>query len=88
MRLTEFGLPKMAVGKGVTGTAFKVTFKMLRLFKSLECYINFQHPWRKLRGVITSACIVFGDALLQVGGVSNVTILGMTDALNDAGVKN
>jgi len=54
----------MAISKCVTGTAFKVALEVLRLLKSFERNIYFQLPWHKLRGVITSARIVFGDALL------------------------
>ena len=59
---------------------------MLRLLKRFKRNIYFQLPWHKLHGVITSARIVFGDALFQVRGVSNVAILRMTDAFNNVGV--
>ena len=84
--LIGFSLPKVAVGKCVAGTAFKVTLEVLRLFKSFERNIYFQLPWCKLRGVITSARIVFGNALFQVRDVSNVAILRMADAFNNVGV--
>jgi len=54
----------VAISKCVTGTAFKVALEVLRLLKSFERNIYFQLPWYKLRGVIASARIVFGDAML------------------------
>ena len=73
--LIGFSLPKVAVGKCVAGTAFKVALETLRMLKRFKCNIDFQLPWHKLRGVIASARIVFGNALFQVRGVSNVAIL-------------
>ncbi len=84
--LIRFSLPKVAVGKFVAGTAFQVTLEMLRLLKRFKRDVDFQLPRRKLRGVITTAGIVFGDALFQVRGVSNVAILRMADAFNNVGV--
>ena len=75
----------MSVGKNVAGTVFKVTLEVLRSFKCFERNIYFQLPWHKLRGVIASARIVFGDALFQVGSVSNVASLRVADALNNIG---
>ena len=86
--LIGFSLPKVAVGKFVAGTAFQVTLEMLRLLKRFKRDVDFQLPRRKLRGVITAAGIVFGDALFQVRGVSNVAILRMADAFNNVGVTH
>ena len=72
----------------MAGTAFKVAFEVLRLLKSFKRNIYLQFPWYKLRRVNTSARIVFGDALLQVGGVPDVAIFRSADAFNDVGVKH
>jgi hypothetical protein len=86
--LVGFLLPKVAVGKCVTGTTFKITFKLLRLLESFDCNIYFQLPWYTLCRVITSARIMFGDTLFQVRSVSNVAMLWMADAFNDIGIKH
>jgi hypothetical protein len=78
----------MTTGKCMTGTTFQVTLEVLRLCKSFERNIYFQLPWHKLRGVIASARIVFGNALFQVRGVSNVAMLRTTNAFNDVRVKH
>jgi len=71
----------------VTRTTFEVTLELLRLSKCFERDIDSQSPRCKFHRVITFARIVLGDALFQVRNVSNVSILRMTDAFNNVGVK-
>jgi len=77
----------VAVGKCVAGTTFKVSLEVLRLFKRFEYNVYYQLPWHKLRGVIASARIVFGDALFQVGSVSKVAISRTVDAFDNVRVN-
>jgi hypothetical protein len=72
----------------MAGTTFKITLEVLRLFERFERDIDFQFLGHELHGMRAFAGIVIGDALFQVGGVSDVVLVRMVEAFNDVGIKH
>lgn len=78
----------MALGEDVTGTAFQISLKMLRLFKRLKRDIQFDLPRPKLGCVRTLPGVVISGALPEIRSVTNVTLIGMAQALDHVSVKH
>jgi hypothetical protein len=72
----------------VAGTGFQVTFNVLGLFECLEGGVKLQFPRGKLRSMGTSASIVIGKPLFEIGGMTAVELCGMRDTLQNVRGKH
>jgi len=78
----------MPLGESVTGTTLEVALEMLRLFQRFERGVESDFPRGEFCGVSGTSSVVVGESLPQVGGVSGVSLVRMTDAREDVCVKH
>ena len=78
----------MAFGEDVTGTAFQISLEMLRLFNRLKRDIQSDLPRPELGCVWTLPSVVNHESLLEICGMTDVTLVGMAQALDHVGVEH
>ena len=69
----------------VARTALEVLFEMLSLFDCFKRHIQFDLPRYELGSMRTLPSIVIHKPLSEIGGMANVTLAGMAQALNHVG---
>ena len=73
----------VAVGKGVSGTGFEITFKFDRLRFIWESQINYQFPWLIFGGVCWASLVVGFNSSFDVWCESNISLIGKWYTLNE-----
>ena len=74
--------------EGVTRAALEILFEMVCLFDCLKCYIQFYFPGTEFGCVRTFLGIVISEPLSEVGGMPNVTLVGMPQAFDHVCVEH
>ena len=75
-------VPEMTFCEDMAGTAFEILFEMFGLFNGLERDIDLDLPRPKLGSIGTLLCVMIRESLTEVCGMTNVTPIGMAQALD------
>jgi len=78
----------MALGEDVAGTAFQIPLEVLRLLDCLERDLQFALPRAELGCMRTLSRIMIREALPEVCGVTDITLIGMAQALDHVSIKH
>jgi hypothetical protein len=81
-------VPEVTFCENVAGTAFEVLFEMLSLFNRLERDIDLDLPRPKLGSMETLPGVMIRESLTQVCGMTDVSPVGMAQALDYVCVKH
>ena len=81
-------LPEVPLCEYMTGAAFQIPLEMLSLFDGFKRDIHLDSPRDEPRCVRALSSIMVRESLTEIGGVTDVTLLRMTQTLDYVGVEH
>jgi hypothetical protein len=77
---------EVSLGKSMSRSRFQVALESICGFDISQSEVSTDSPWSKLACIFTSACIMGGQSLPEIGRVPDVSGFGVSDALYDVGI--